>query len=307
MTYRFAAFASLTIVVTLVGCQQSVGSRYRWRADKYFTDRNTIELCVAIEHRDVSKVKALLSSDVNVNDCGKDGMTPLLWAFADGSAEIFQLLLDAGADPTVPSKSDFGTRGKIRAGWPVAHLAAIGKDDDKFRAILKSGIDPNFTCEDRGFDKSLMDVVIESFDEWTLDRPSSLQKKYARVKELLELKPNQRILDRAAATAFGYETFDTALMLFQSGANYKTPYGQWGNRIHAIASCQVGAGSHSYDGYLKLVAWLESKGEDVAAARADWERWQADIGFDPDAAALRRKAELRLRAKKEGTTVNFDE
>ena len=307
MIYKIVACACLACVFTFAGCLQSMASKYRWRAEDYFMDRSTIELCMAIEAGDVRKVKTLLSSDVNVNDYGKDGMTPLLWALAKGSDEIFQLLLDAGADPTVPSKSDFGTRGEIPAGWPVAHLAAIGKDEEKFRAILKSGIDPNLTCEDRGCDKSLMDVVIESYDEWTLDRPKSLQNKYARVKELLELKPNQRVLDRAAATAFGYENFDTALMLFQAGASYQTPYGQWGNRIHAVASCQVTAGSHSYEGYVRLVAWLESKGEDVATARADWERWQADIGFDPDAAAARRKAELRLRAKKEGTTVNFDE
>ncbi len=307
MIHRFTALAILAFVVTFAGCEQSGGSGYDWRAEEYFRDRGTIEFCMAIEAGDVSKVETLLSSDVNVNDYGTDGMTPLLWALAKGNAETFQILLDAGADPTVPSTGDFGTRGELPAGWPVAHLAAIGKDEEKFRAVLKSGIDPNLTCEDRGSDKSLMDVVIESYDEWTLDRPKSLQNKYARVKELLELKPNQRVLDRAAATAVGYENFDTALMLFQSVANYRTPYGQWGNRIHHVAKRRVDARSHSYEGYVKLVAWLESKGEDVAAARADWERWQADIGFDPDAAAARRKAELRRRAKKEGTTVNFDE
>jgi len=307
MTHKLALASCLICVLTVAGCLRHQPTGFKWRAEDYFGDQQTIELCDAIEDGDEHKVKELLSSGANINDRGKDGMTPLLWAFAGGSAEIFQLLLDAGADPTVPTKSDFGTRGRIGAGWTVAHLASKGEDEEKFRAVLNAEIDPDLKCfppnRPNGID--LFWAVLEFDNRMTFDRPRSLRTVYARTKELLALRPSQETLDKAARAAIGCENFETALLLFESGAKHKTPYTQWGSTIHNVAKNRVEMGSHSYEGYVKLVAWLESKGEDVAAARADWERWQADLGIDPSEAAKRRKHEIRLRAKKEGNTVDF--
>ena len=89
--------AKLVTIAVLSGIEQSRGSRkppvdlvevwyqtYDWRAEDYFDDPQVIELCRAIEQKDLVLVDKLITERTDVNTKGKDNMTPLLWAYYPG-------------------------------------------------------------------------------------------------------------------------------------------------------------------------------------------------------------------------------
>ncbi len=103
---------SAALLVRVVGCADpaailpklSIGwhAHVGWRAQDYFEDPKVIELCKAIEANDLAKMRAVIASGADVKAIGKDGMTPLLWAFPENHFERFELLLRAGADLESP-------------------------------------------------------------------------------------------------------------------------------------------------------------------------------------------------------------
>lgn len=82
--------------------------RHGWKAEDYFDDPQVIELCGAIERDDLVEMKRLIKAGADVKAVGKDGMTPLLWAYPDNRFERFELLLEHGANPNVFFESNFG-------------------------------------------------------------------------------------------------------------------------------------------------------------------------------------------------------
>lgn len=132
-----------------------------WKAEDYFDDPQTQSLCKAIENDDVKEMERLITAGADANSLGKDGMTPLLWAFPDRKLERFECLLKHGADPNVVFESDFGVppsrsfhpyphggqhfedRG-CHAGQSVTFLAARSPMLDYLRTVLAHGGDANF-------------------------------------------------------------------------------------------------------------------------------------------------------------------
>ncbi len=159
-----------------------------WKAADYFSDPRVVELCEAIEANDVRKMKSCILKGADVNAIGRDGMTPLLWAFPENKFERFELLLKHDADATVHVQSDFGTRGFIKLNHTVAHLAAESQFPEHFIAIMKYGCDPNlaytFTAGDYSYQKTLFHSVLGSF----------YQDKKSRCDAILASKPSRETL-----------------------------------------------------------------------------------------------------------------
>jgi uncharacterized protein len=95
-------------------------------------------LCDAIEANNLKRMEASIVKGANVNAIGKDGMTPLLWAFPENKFERFELLLKHNAVASVHVQSDLGTRGFIKRNSTVAHLAAKSQFPKHFIAIMKA-------------------------------------------------------------------------------------------------------------------------------------------------------------------------
>ena len=82
------AIAAVILTCAQVGCadvaakmQKTWYQNFGWRAGDYFDDPKVIELCHAIEAKNVEEVDRLVAAGASVNAQGKDNMTPLLWAF----------------------------------------------------------------------------------------------------------------------------------------------------------------------------------------------------------------------------------
>ena len=67
------------------------------------------DLLAAAQAQDIEKVKAILSSGVDVNSQSKYGATPLYFAADRGNAELAKVLLKAGADPNLKDRFYNGT------------------------------------------------------------------------------------------------------------------------------------------------------------------------------------------------------
>lgn len=145
-----------------------------WEAADYFSDPAVVELCEAIERNDLAAMRVTIAAGADVNAVGRDGMTPLLWAFPEGKLDRFVLLLQNGADPNVRFKSDFGigyqpfhphpsNRGPLadngcHAGLTVTHLACRSRLTPFFEAVFAHGGDPNLTDGKTG--QAPLDLVL---------------------------------------------------------------------------------------------------------------------------------------------------
>lgn len=77
------------------GFEQYLGAT----ATDYFKSTNALVLCQAIQDDDHLVFMQQIESDI-ANESGVGGMTPLIWALACGRLDMFETLLQHGANPT---------------------------------------------------------------------------------------------------------------------------------------------------------------------------------------------------------------
>ena len=71
------------------------------RPEVYFQDKGHVALCQAITVGDLIAVQKLCSDKTIISAQGKNGVTPLFWAYLSRQFAIFEFLLRSGADPDV--------------------------------------------------------------------------------------------------------------------------------------------------------------------------------------------------------------
>jgi ankyrin repeat protein len=97
----------------------------------------------AVESGDAAELKNALKSAKDVNEAGEGGRTPLIAAAMLGRADLCQLLLEAGAEPSL--KDDAQETALLKAAAHAHHnvvnvLAPLASEDerDMARAFLKA-------------------------------------------------------------------------------------------------------------------------------------------------------------------------
>ena len=120
-----------------------------WKADRWFSDEQTLELCSAIEKSDLDEIQRLIDSGADVNAKGRGDMPLILWAFSTGS-KVLEVLLKNGADPNIVFESSYeAPPDLIIPGCSLLYFAVLTArgDDPKFKGcvdlLLKYGADPN--------------------------------------------------------------------------------------------------------------------------------------------------------------------
>lgn len=269
----------ISFVLFTSGCNEGVlkrswHDRFGWEPGLYFKDPKVIALCNAIETNDIDEMKRLIKLGVNINAKGKGNMTPLLWAFPGNQLDRFKLLLEAGADPNVLVSSNFGVKGWISPGSSVTHMACKTSFFGYFEAVFTNGGDPNLIQMTKALgrgDVPLFSVILGSSPD-----------KAVRVQILIDAGANLNYHtgggSTAARWAVGTGHYDIILMLLHAGADHKisnpgTPM----RLIHGLAKMHEAQAAYwspqhkkKFDNVVKL---LESKGESLQRATADYKRW----------------------------------
>lgn len=79
--------------------ERSLREKENWSPRDFFDLSEAIGACEAIAARDESRLKVMIGNGLDVNMCGKAGMTLLFWAYVCGNLDAFEVLLESGADP----------------------------------------------------------------------------------------------------------------------------------------------------------------------------------------------------------------
>ena len=245
----------------------------------------------------------LIGDGVNINAVGRDGMTPLLWAFPGNKIERFELLLKHGADAGVSVNSDFNTRNTIEPGSTVSHLAAASEFPRQFILIMKYGGKPDlsYSRASRIDEITLLMKVLNG----------SGRNKKERVSAILENKPDLQSLEFATrlAVSSAYE-YEIAIMLLEYGVDFKKYDPYEGRFIHTVAFYEKGSfgfGDKKRASFEKLVAWLEAHGEDFEMAKRDVKKWVGWLSPDLDEGAAMRKRDIANRIELEKKARQSDD
>jgi ankyrin repeat protein len=244
-----------------------------WKAEDYFEDPQVIALCRAIEANDIAEIDRLVAAGADVNAKGKGNMTPLLWAFPDNKLERFKRLLEHGANPNVVIESDFNTRGGMRSGDSVTHMACKTGFPGYFETVFTHGADPNVIKNG---------IISNQTPIFTL-LTGSAQDKKGKVKALIDKRANLDHMDGGWSTpvmmTVSMRRYDIALMLLEAGANHMIYKPKSNTRlIHIVVGqerlSETWTPQQGAD-YKKLVKWLVDRGESTDAAKADIQRWHS--------------------------------
>eukprot|EP01064_Diplonema_japonicum_P026313 TRINITY_DN37732_c0_g1_i1.p1 TRINITY_DN37732_c0_g1~~TRINITY_DN37732_c0_g1_i1.p1 ORF type:complete len:217 (+),score=46.11 TRINITY_DN37732_c0_g1_i1:55-651(+) len=86
-----------------------------------------------VEKNDAEGIKALVAKgEVDINEKGGGGQSPLMLATLSGKTESVQALLDMGADPEVPEKD----------GYTPIHGSGFQGRPEIAQILIKHGVDP---------------------------------------------------------------------------------------------------------------------------------------------------------------------
>jgi hypothetical protein len=204
-------------------------ARVGWKAEDYFQDDQVIALCRAIEADDLPTMEKLIKDGANLNAVGKDGMTPLLWAFPERKFPRFELLLKHGADPNVMIKSNLGLKSQpfhpypsggrllddrgCAAGDSVLHLAARSPQIEYLRAVIAHGGDANLVNPTTG-QRPLHVVINRNYHFDVMQRVELLLVAKAEINVF-----DDYTLNYPVTRAVNEDLYDVALLLLRSGAD----------------------------------------------------------------------------------------
>jgi len=286
-------FASMFLIAGLMLCSaagcgvgnllpgRTIHQKCGWKAEDYFTDPQVISLCRAIEADDLAEMERLVEAGADVNAQGKAKMTPLLWAFPDNKPRRLKWLLEHGANPNVVVESDFGTKGRIRVGDSVTHLACLTSFPSYFDAVFDHGGDPNqpfFLTLGPGFaDQNYPPLKAVTSERVELKPDEKLK----RIKRLIALGADMNVLTPKETpvmyAALWPGQFDLALTMLEAGADFRMYMDDESTRlIHLVAMQKDRLDKYSpekREQFRELVKWLEDHGESYEEAKADLARW----------------------------------
>ncbi len=295
-----------------------------WKAEDYFEDAKVVALCKAIEDDNVPEMERLIAAGANANAVGKDGMTPLLWAFPDRRVARFECLLKHGADPNVVIQSDFNTKARpfhpypiggsafwdkgCHAGQSVTLLAARSPMIEYLQLVMQHGGDAKAIDAKTG--EAALDIVLDRFLSTTVvERVQLLVAKGAEVNRYCEYHGGYPAME-----AVNNERYDAALVLLKAGADpalYQHPPVGVSNLMGLLAQRQMRDEEQQKrtgvqlpaptPEYTALVTWLTQHGESMEAAREDEVALRKKLDgppFGPEGVQIKMKQFVEERQKR---------
>lgn len=251
-------------------------AKYGWNAERYFRNQpQVVALCDAISAHDLEEIDRLIDTGVDINARGAANMTPLLWAYPERNLPLLKHLLDRGADPNVLVLSEFSSKGLIKPGQAVTHVALFDRDVRYFELVFANGGDLNLlTQNELGFDAPPLTALIKSFLPDKRERISALIRLGADVNAKASTGETPAI---EAVTWFGQ--YDIAVELLEAGADWRVYHDNWLARLpHMVLQEKQNARGITPNraaAFKALWAWLERDGADFDEVKDDYARWNS--------------------------------
>jgi ankyrin repeat protein len=207
----------------------------------YYKDSKIIKLCKAISRNDEQAVDELLQQGVDINAIGKEGMTPLWWAFSLNSKKRFEMVLKKGGNPNIRTKMQYGKS--------VMNLAVRHKDVDYLKLALKYGGNPNYQ------DTEYCTLLYDAIPYHSLEKVKLLYEAGA------DINHQDYMGNGLFMHAIGHLYYDIAFFLLEHGYDYTAPLQQYTiAEIIAGEYQQRDPNYYLYPYLLKIIDFLESKG-----------------------------------------------
>lgn len=121
-----------------VGCEDKGGAKVH--PEQIFSGQ-LLQLAHAITANDNARIRILVKSGTNPNGYGKQGITPLIFAYAWERKKAFETLLESGADPNMPNTATDASP-TIKNQSAMAFIAGA-PDNDYLIMLLNHGGNPD--------------------------------------------------------------------------------------------------------------------------------------------------------------------
>ena len=247
-------------------------------------------LLTSVKSGDVAAVRSLLASHVDVNAVDADGSTALHWAAQADNLQLIDLLLAAGAKPSVATRYNI---------TPL-YFACNNGDAQAIDRLLKAGADPNSVSHEgqtalmTAASAGKVDAVhllltrgakvdtVEPYRGQTALMWAASEGNAAAAAELIEFGAQVNLKSKAGFTAFLFAVrgghIDAAKVLLKHGANVNDVAPDGTNALNmamvnayfelASELLDLGANPNMKDprgSALHTLAWLRKPGTDGAA------------------------------------------
>jgi ankyrin repeat protein len=181
------------------------GGGGRLNPSEGFADPQVVALAKAAQLGDIAEIDRLVSAGVDVNTLGREGITPLLWAFISQNKDGFKRLLEHKANPNVETQNGDSV---------IRSVAEFASDSEWLALVLKHGGNPNYVPTRNRFAGSRTPI----FD--------AINKHHTKGVELL-LEAGAKIdqMNRDGTTpleySFHFRHYDIVYQLLTKGADYR--------------------------------------------------------------------------------------
>jgi ankyrin repeat protein len=237
--FKVSIIISITLFI-LHGCLKADDE-----SKKYFKDPLVQQLAEAGELGDLSKIQSLINSGVNVNQVGKQGMTPLFWVLQHNNLAGFKKLLESSANPNYINDAGISV---------IIHASSL-KNSHFLELALNYGADPNIVHPSKSTPTPLFAAIF------------SLN--MANIKLLINKGANLNFVDHHNASpmklAADLNRWDYVYYFLERGADYKLT-DRWSNSIiYNLENNRINKSNKLYDWREKVINFLKNKGEIVKA------------------------------------------
>lgn len=197
----------------LLGCSDKPGRFVKGMdANDIFSDnKNIIQVATMAASGDTSNLKKILQKNININNPGKEGLTPLAWAFLANNKDTFELLLENGANVNI---NIFGEPFMDYIATPKVDITSedftFKNDDIAFLELaLKYGGNPN------AVNSNELSLLMTSCN------PGSLKRTQLLISAGADLEYKDFRNDTALLRCASLGQYRKVLLLIENGANYK--------------------------------------------------------------------------------------
>ena len=242
----FVQVGLVCLLAAVLGCStHGTGGSGRLDASEGFSDAQVVALATAAQNGDVAEIDRLVAAGVDVNTVGREGVTPLLWAFFAQNKPGFKRLLEHGATPNIQTKNGDSV---------MNSTARFANDSEWLELAIKHGGDPNFALTNNRFIPGRTPIF------------TAINKHHTKGVELLidagvDLQHKNHVDETPLEFATHFHHFDIVYLLLTAGADYRIKASINEQDIASLIRDKSLMGGHSQFWRDKVIQFLD---EDMA-------------------------------------------